>query len=123
MIEDKNKADIENELNLSFDKTLSSKERNRHAKSALYNIMVLYYRSIFQNMQVPEASTIFEYLLYFGNENLDEAKMKWTAFLINKYYPVFLNKKLQYYTSEEEYEMCSKIIEWQSYTAIQENYL
>jgi len=71
----------------------------------------------FENFKIPLPQEVFEFLLYYGGNKdcsdfFDEDKSNYCLFLLQKYYPNYLPRKLQENIEIENYEDCALIKGW-----------
>ena len=69
----------------------------------------------FENIKIPPPQEIYEFLYHYGEKNCDfydEDKSNYCLFLLQKYYPNYLHRKLQESIEIENYEDSGLIKGW-----------
>jgi len=69
----------------------------------------------FLDLKIPPPQVILEFLIHFGDFELDfydKNKTEYCIFLLKKYYPYYLKRRLNINIRIENYEACALIKEW-----------
>ena len=73
------------------------------------------FSKIFSNFQIPAPQRIYDFLYHYGDIKCsfyNKGKMNYCIFLLQKYYPDYLQSKLNDNIEIENYEDCALIKTW-----------